>query len=194
MPNIPGKDGGTWMAMSKANGKIAVLLNILQPYSEIEPSKLGRGFIVNDFVTSNESHSEFSASLSRNASNYNGFQTIVLQVKNNNVEGSYFSNFLNKPPVRLEEGIHAFGNSLNPYDPWPKVTYGKKRFQSILTKHKTTDTRDQLIDDLFEMVMDKTLLPIDQQMLHQGNGRKIDSLKKLSSLCVAIPESAYGSR
>lgn len=191
---MPGKNGGTWMAMNKSNGKIGVLLNILQPHSQIEPTKLGRGFIVNDFLSSNNSHSEYLESLSKRGSDYNGFQTIALEIKNDRVEGSYFSNFLNKPPSGLGEGLHGFGNSLDPYDPWPKVTYGRKRFESIMTKHKTIDSREQLINDLFEMLMDKTLLPVDQQMLDQGNGRQIESLRKLSSLCVSMPETAYGSR
>lgn len=191
---MPGKQGGTWMSMNKKNGKIGVLLNILQPHCEIEPTKLGRGFIVNDFLTCDESHSEYLQSLSKAGNNYNGFQTIVLEIKEDHVEGSYFSNFLNKPPSTLEEGIHSFGNSLNPYDPWPKVTYGRKRFESIMAKHKTIETKEKLVEDLFEMLMDKTLLPVDQQMLHQGNDRQLDSLRKLSALCVSMPESAYGSR
>lgn len=38
----PGKEGGTWLAMSKT-GKIGVLLNILQADEDILPDKKGRG-------------------------------------------------------------------------------------------------------------------------------------------------------
>lgn len=37
-----GKEGGTWFAMSKT-GKIAALLNVLQPDDEIAVNKKGRG-------------------------------------------------------------------------------------------------------------------------------------------------------
>jgi uncharacterized protein with NRDE domain len=40
---MKGREGGTWIAMNK-NGKIGVLLNILQPDLEISVHKKPRGF------------------------------------------------------------------------------------------------------------------------------------------------------
>lgn len=198
-----GRSGGTWLAMNKDNGRIGVLLNILQPQNQIVSNKLGRGFIVNDYLTGSLDHQDFLLDLSRRRSDYNGFQTIALQVASNGVSGSYYSNFVTKcpemesqginSPLILEEGIHCFGNSLNPFDPWPKVTYGRKRFEALMSKHRTTDTEEDLTNDLFEMMMDRTLLPVDQNMLIQGTGSPYN-LRRLSSLCVEMPDVLYGSR
>jgi uncharacterized protein with NRDE domain len=199
---------GTWLAMNKRNGRIAILLNILQPNSELVSNKRSRGFIVNDFLTGADDHEAFLQELRDQESNYNGFQTIALQVKDG-VSGSYYSNFVSinsrkpdstshnnktSPPIQLPEGIHSFGNSLNPLDPWPKVTYGRKRFEAVMNKHRTTTTKEQLITDLLDMMCDKTLLPVDENMMTQGRGREMDNLRRLSSLCVEMPESMYGSR
>ena len=198
--NCPGRSGGTWLAMNKETGKIGVLLNILQPNSELLPNKLGRGFIVTDYVSGEQNHESFLSNLSLSGDKYNGFQTIALEVEKNGVTGSYFSNFIydNKasPVLSLDEGIHTFGNSLNPLEPWPKVTYGRKRFESLMMKHSRTDTKEELIEDLFDMMMyDKTLLPVDQNMRKQGRGREYwDNLRRLSSLCVEMPKHKYGSR
>lgn len=205
---LRGRYGGTWFAMNKQNGRIGVLLNILQPNSELVSSKLGRGFIVNDYLTGGDDHESFLKKLSENGSNYNGFQTIALQVEDRGVSGSYYSNFesiysskrgdsqegRSSPPVTLSEGIHTFGNSLNPLEPWPKVTYGRKRFEGVMAKHKTTASKEELINDLFDMMFDKTLLPVDENMMVQGRGRELDNLRKLSSLCVEMSDCMYGSR
>lgn len=191
---LQGRSGGTWLAMNKANGKIGVLLNILQPNHEIVSSKRGRGFIVNDFVCGSETCKQYLQRLSEDGDEYNGFQSIVLQIKDKSVEGAYYSNFAHEEPEVIDDGVHGYGNSLNPNEPWPKVTYGRKRFEAVLTKHKTTRTKEQLIDDLFDIMMDRTFLPVDKQMMHQGYGREIRWLQRLSSLCVEMPEVKYGSR
>lgn len=188
------RSGGTWLAMNKNNGKIAVLLNILQPNDEIVRSKRGRGFIVNDFVTSKESCDQYLSRLCHEGDEYNGFQSIVLQVNDQLSESAYYSNFAHEKPAQVSHGVHGFGNSLNPKEPWPKVTYGTKRFQAVIDRHKSRKTKEKLIEDLFAIMMDKTLLPVDKQMMRQGNDRAPESLQKLSSLCVQIPESKYGSR
>lgn len=182
------------MAINTKNGKIAVLLNILQPNSEMVYSKKGRGFIVNDFLTGNETCWQYLQKLSQEGNEYNGFQTIVMQLSGAGVDAAYYSNFVNETPRTIGTGVHGFGNSLDPNQPWPKVSYGMKRFEAVISKHKTTDSKEQLIEELFQAMSDKTLLPVDEQMRNQGNGRAFDSLRKLSSLCVEIPEAMYGSR
>ena len=180
--------------MNKENGKLAVLLNILQPNHEIISSKRGRGFIVNDFVCGSESCKQYLQRLSDEGDEYNGFQSIVLQIKDETVDGAYYSNFAHDEPEGIGCGVHGYGNSLNPKEPWPKVTYGRKRFEAVRSKHKSTKTKEQLIEDLFEIMMDKTFLPVDKQMMNQGYGREIRWLRRLSSLCVQMPEVKYGSR
>ena len=94
--------------------------------------------------------------------------------------------------------IYGFGNSMNPFEPWPKVVYGKKRFESILNRNlpngKLIGDKEQLINELFEMLTDSTKLPIDKSMIKQGNGRKDGFIEALSTLNVHIPSVKYGSR
>ena len=189
-----GRSGGTWMAMNKASGKIGVLLNILQPNHEVVASKRGRGFIVNNFVTGSASCKEYLSHLSREGSEYNGFQAISLQIRGGSIDAAYYSNFANKEPEDIGYGLHGYGNALDPHQPWPKVEYGRKRFRAVLSQHPTTRSRDRLIDDLLDAMMDKTLLPVDQQMKTQGEGRSLESLRRTSALLVQMPEVNYGSR
>lgn len=50
----PGKEGGTWLAMS-LTGKAGVVLNLSDEASLTDIPKQGRGFLVPNFVTSNDS-------------------------------------------------------------------------------------------------------------------------------------------
>lgn len=154
------------------------------------------GFIVNDYVFGEESHSSYLNALAATSSSYNGFLMIAMEIHNRRVSTSYYSNHFEfeQPPQQLDDGIHGFGNSLNPFSPWPKVSHGKKRFESLLTGHRTTETKAQLVQDLFGMLSDKTIFPLDRQMMKQGDGSKLESLKKLNSVFVQIPERKYGSR
>ena len=252
MDKQEGRSGGTWLAMNKSNGKIGILLNILQPTQDIDMSKLGRGFIVTDFINSDLSPINYCCQLRKVSSDYNGFLTVSLELSNGSVRGSYYSNFFesincdlkyqfnghskNGPGMMEEESdsdqdtnenssnvsiqeendgvtpgvqsgpkvvksnrIYAFGNSMNPFQPWPKVIYGRKRFESILSRHlidgKTLiSDKDSLINDLFQMLTDSTKLPVDGSMVKQGNGRRDGFIEALSTLNVHIPTVKYGSR
>ena len=188
-----GSSGGTWLAMNKDNGRIGVLLNITQPDSEVKVDKISRGFIVNDYLTGDLSHQDYLKQLSQRRSDYNGFRTIALEVGTTGVSAGYYSN-LGNTPIVLQEGIHSFGNSISHLDPWSKVTYGQHKFQKLISNHQNTETKDQLIDDLFNMMKDKTLIPVDENMRNQKKGTPDNILTRLSSLCVEMPEDMYGSR
>lgn len=47
--------------------------------------------------------------------------------------------------------ILAFGNS-NPYSPLKKVLKGKERFEEVITKSNSVDSRKKLIDDLLQLL------------------------------------------
>lgn len=71
------KEGGTWLAMSK-KGRIGVLLNASGKSS---PQKLGRGFLVADFLKTPSSDTEYIETLQQNNQEYNPFHlmTAVLE-------------------------------------------------------------------------------------------------------------------
>ena len=74
----PGREGGTWLAMNKS-GKIGVLLNIL---GEQSPDKLGRGFLVNDYLNDPELDGyQYSQKLNVMSQSYNPFNLVTVDIK-----------------------------------------------------------------------------------------------------------------
>ncbi|KAI1293689.1 Transport and Golgi organization protein 2 -like protein [Halotydeus destructor] len=190
----PGKEGGTWLAVNGESSKIGALLNILQPSSEFDRNVQGRGFLVNDYVTGSESPETYLERLSQQADSHNGYVMVTMDLSGSRPSCFCYSNQSSDCPRPLGHGVHGFGNSRDIHDPWPKVTYGKRRFESILSGHTCTDTKEQLIEDLFQMLGDRTRFPLTAQMLKQGPDFNTDSFEKVGSLCVDIPEIKFGSR
>jgi len=84
----PGKEGGTWLALSM-KGKAAVILNIVNPEAITNLPKKGRGFLISNFVISNESMESYLDNLqieNKNGQIYNPYCLILLDLKyvNNN--------------------------------------------------------------------------------------------------------------
>jgi len=75
----PGKEGGTWLAMKKA-GKIGTLLNIFTDVPQC-PEKLGRGFLVNEFLLGNLTGYQYGKSLQAKAHLYNPFNFVTIEVQ-----------------------------------------------------------------------------------------------------------------
>ncbi|XP_067135139.1 transport and Golgi organization protein 2 homolog [Centruroides vittatus] len=190
----PGKEGGTWLAMNK-NGKISALLNILQPDHEISPNKKGRGFLVVDYVKNNQDGLSYLQEICDHCDEYNGFLLVTLDLRKwtNDVLLSYFTNGSNEKPTSLSSGIHAFGNS-HPNKPWQKVAEGRQQFEKIVNEHPTVESREKLLEELFELLMDDRCYPVDKQMKKQGFGKSENFLQKLSAIFVYLPEYCYGSR
>lgn len=190
----PGREGGTWLAVSKT-GKIASLLNVLQPDDEIYADKKGRGFLAVDYVTGSEDCFEYLKNLSAEGESYNGFTLVTMNLssfKSPNV--AYFSNMSSQSLESVAPGIHAFGNSTSIKCPWPKVTKSKEQFTQIIEEHPSIATKDQLVESLFSLMKDSTCHKPDKNMKKQGGSRSSDFMDKLSSIFVSIPECNYGSR
>lgn len=78
----PGKEGGTWLALSM-KGKAAVILN-LSGESVIESSKKGRGFLISNFITSNDSIESYLNNLHKenvNGQPYNPYCLVLFNLK-----------------------------------------------------------------------------------------------------------------
>jgi len=190
----PKREGGTWIAMS-SSGKIASLLNVLQPDHMLEYDKRGRGFIVVDYLVSDLSPYDYCQQLSKEGDEYNGFLCVALELmKGNQVQASCYSNHYHREPQLLQEGVHGFGNNLKPDLPWPKVRQGKKRFEEICSKYSKVNQKEALIEEIFQMLSDSTPHLVDDQMKAQGEGKSMEFLQKLSALWVEIPKTLYGSR
>lgn len=81
----------------------------------------------------------------------------------------------------------AFGNSLTK-EPLKKVTAGREKFQTIVNDRK--QTKEELIQNLTELLCDRERHWPDDE-LHR---RAPNWSEKLCSICVKMPEQAYGSR
>jgi uncharacterized protein with NRDE domain len=175
---MEGSAGGTWLAMNKDNGRIGVLLNVIQENIDKSPkTRLGRGFIVNDFLSGNRNPEEFTNGMVDMGRKYNGFQIIALQIEETRVIGSYYTNYMSTdaavdhPPIQLGGGVHSFGSFDNPLIPQPRVGIGRQKFEEVVKKHKNVSTKEELIADLLRVMTDKEL-----------------------DLCLDVPASRYGSR
>lgn len=76
-----GREGGTWFAMNPSRGKIAALLNILQPIDKVCLGKQHRGFLVPQFLDSQLDGPQFLSSLIPRSSQYADFLMVTIDVR-----------------------------------------------------------------------------------------------------------------
>lgn len=77
----PGREGGTWLALS-IKGKAAVILNLHEDTTK--SSKQSRGFLISDFITSNDCIESYLSELHKkniNGQPYNPYCLILLDLK-----------------------------------------------------------------------------------------------------------------
>lgn len=122
------------------------------------------GFIVNDYVTGDDSCLDYLHKLAAKSGDFNGFLFVAFELNKRGLEAAYYSTHFDQPPKLIDCGVHGFGNSLDVLNPWPKVVAGRKRFEAIMSGHRTTETKAQLVQDIFDMLSDRTILPLDNQV------------------------------
>ena len=134
---LAGKDelaGGTWLGFSKS-GRFAALTNYKE--NTTKEFKLSRGFLVSDFLDSNQSAKSYLESL--NGKDYAGFNLIV-----GDRNGLFY--FCNRSDgiYLLPEGVHALGNlSLN--NNTDKIKSVKMDFEELLlSEFKTQSALDMM--------------------------------------------------
>jgi len=189
-----GKEGGTWLGMSK-NGKIGILLNVLQPSWEEKPEAKGRGSLVSDFVCKAISSEAYLNGVAAERHLYNNFNLVTIETRPGFHEFiiGHYNNLSDQPPCFLQSGIHGLGNCL-PENPWKKIPYGLEKFTKIVEEHPTVETKVKLEKSLIELLNDDTRHFPDPQLEKQGQGKGNVMLEPLSALCVKIPERKYGTR
>lgn len=190
----PGKEGGTWLAMSK-RGKIGVLLNVLQPHWEEIPHAKGRGNLVSDFMRSNESSKTYLDKIAVERQLYNSFNLITIEARfpfDNFVIGHYH-NITDDPPQFLSPGFHGVGNCL-PDRLWKKIPYGLEKFKNICHQYPRVGAKEQLISNLIGLLNDRTKHFPDPYLESQGQGKGNNFLESLSGIYVDIANVNYGTR
>lgn len=188
-----GREGGTWLAMNKT-GKIACLLNILQPKNEFIEKKTfsGRGFLVVDYLVENISSSEYIKKTTDSGLLYNDFNYITLEPISDKYNIHYYSN-TNNIIEKKTPGVHGFGNCLPTYK-WNKVLKGENKMSEIIEAFGTIKNEDKLVDALFRMMANKESTWPDKLIADQGRGYEDSFLEPISSICVENPKVDYGTR
>lgn len=83
----PGKEGGTWLALSM-KGKAAIVLNLANEKGVTEPPRKGRGFLISNFLTSDDSMESYLNKLHKenvNGQPYNSYSLVLLDLKYVNI-------------------------------------------------------------------------------------------------------------
>ncbi|XP_031551611.1 transport and Golgi organization 2 homolog [Actinia tenebrosa] len=149
---VPGKEDGTWLGITKC-GKFGALTNYRQSDEFISQDMKGRGFLVTDYLTGDQTCEEYLTELSSNGHQYNGFNLILgkLSLENESKFG-YYCNTEGKVIKLLTPGIHVLSNRTLNF-PWPKVVYGREKFEEIISKN-SANKRD-LIDGLMGLLNER---------------------------------------
>ena len=144
----PGKEGGTWFGLNK-DGKFAAITNYRQGAKFINANAVGRGFLVPDFLEGDGNVSEYLQGVRGKADQYNGFNLLVgkLSLTGDSKVG-WYCNIEEKEVKMLSPGIHVLSNKVLNCS-WPKMVYGRQRFDSILDE---TCTKQELIDKLMGLL------------------------------------------
>ena len=80
----PGKEGGTWLGMSKT-GRLAFLLNIRRLDEVVDPDAKGRGSLVKDFVEGSKGCEEYLKEIAKDGDLYNGFNLVTADLSKDEV-------------------------------------------------------------------------------------------------------------
>jgi uncharacterized protein with NRDE domain len=148
---LAGRDlqaGGTWLGLSR-DARFAVVTNFrdLQPPLPGAPS---RGTLVTRWLEDERPAMRFAESLSDEAPRYSGFNLLLAD----DDTLIYASNRAPAWARSLNAGVHGLSNHLLD-TPWPKLERTRERFRILLERHADRD--DGFVDDLIEMLADRTL-------------------------------------
>lgn len=152
MDLFPGREGGTWIGMSKT-GKIGILTNYRQSSLFAKPDKKGRGELVTRFLRSDDTPQTYVENVKQAKMDYNGFNLIVGNVSAaGSSEFVYYCNQEHEPLENLYSGVYCLSNRYLDYG-WKKVSLGREKFEKIIQKECSMNEKVPL---LLELLQDKT--------------------------------------
>ena len=175
---LAGKDlsgGGTWLGVTK-KGYFSMLTNF-RDIPNIKPNAPTRGKLVLDFLIGNHDSASYLQALNADSNRFNGYNILLGTL----TDPWYYSN-QNNTIYRLGTGSYGLSNALLDTD-WPKVTEGKRNFNEIISQD------DFKVDELFEMMLDRTEAP-EEKLPDTGIG--LEKEKSLSSRFIVM--DGYGTR
>lgn len=182
----PGREGGTWLALS-LKGKAAVILNLVNE-KNLNSSKKSRGFLISNFVTSNDSIETYLNELYKENSNgqpYNPYSLVLLDLKNANTH-YLSSDSKSTGPKMCDSDIIGIGNSGIEHS-YKKVEVGKEEFKCIV-QNANVSKQNTLIEELINFLKSRTKYLPDPEL--QKTYPTV--YEELSSIFVS--ENEYGTR
>lgn len=77
----PGREGGTWMAIS-AKGKVFKFGALLNITGEIKrKNALGRGSLVSNYVSGTQTNAEYTHQIVNSEEHYNGYNLVTIEIR-----------------------------------------------------------------------------------------------------------------
>lgn len=154
----PGREGGTWLAISKT-GRIGSLLNVLQSRASLAKAteRKGRGYLVNNLLSTSESTMEYLKGVHKTSSEYNPFTMVAIDVLPEGApRTSYYTCSASKDPQELAPGkVYGIGNSYID-TPFAKVQTGQEKLTNLIQEHSThVSKRSQLIEGILDVLKDQ---------------------------------------
>lgn len=152
MDLTPGKEGGTWLGLSKrAAGKLGVLLNLNVADGEDSAAKAGRGFLVPNFINSEHESSMYLESVVKEVNTYNPFNLLLYE--RDIGEDVWRTTLFDSLNCRIDKPDDEFVSISNHvYDvPYPKTVTGQSIFKSIVSEYNKVHLKNDLLDKLFEL-------------------------------------------
>lgn len=172
---LAGRDldqGGSWLGITR-DGRFAAVTNVRNP-SAPQGSR-SRGFLVSNFLSSNDSPEHFGATLQSTLKEYSPFNLLA-----GDGERLYYGNS-NGDWRQLQPGIYGLSNATLD-TPWPKVVEGKQSLIGIMTTDPTEE-------NLFALLANRE--PAETDAL-PDTGINPDMEKRLSSRFIQF--DGYGTR
>mgnify|MGYP002700200534 CR=1 FL=1 len=146
-------EGGSWLSVDTA-GRFAAITNIRKP-PFTKNNERSRGHIINDFLSSQQSASEFMEELKQTDTAYGLFNLLLLDAS-----GLWHYSSDSHQEQHITPGIHGLCNaSLN--TPWPKLTRGCDQLKQQLALIPTDNNQ------LFSIVQ-STQQASDSQLPNTG--------------------------
>jgi len=169
------REGGTWFGITR-QGRMAALTNYRDPAS-VKLQAPSRGWLVRDYLCSQEDAADYLKKLEKQADQYNGFSVIL----GDPFRLYYYSN--RNTAIALTPGLYGLSNALL-NTPWPKAERGKRRLGELLSQ-----TDNPLPEDLLSILRDQAR-PDDRLLPDTGIGLEWERI--LSSMF--ITSAIYGTR
>jgi uncharacterized protein with NRDE domain len=176
---LAGRDllqGGSWLGLTRS-GRLAAVTNYRDGRRE-RIGRLSRGWLVRDYLLSEQQPSSFLTQVRATADQYDGFNLIA-----GTQEGLFHYSNRGTEVTALPAGAHGLSNHLL-NTPWPKVRRARQGLAALADSAAAT-----LPDALFALLADQTPAP-DEALPHTGIGLEWERLLSTAF----IRSTDYGTR